>query len=145
MSDPIEPLIPSLWFERIEKIAGGYLGGVENSLRHAAHLLQLTPTSFRDEVRLGANEAEFEALLDAGAFDSAARHLVGGPTALSVKTDSGEGAYRVTIACSLLGRAVSGRGKTEATAILDAWTTRLLNLKSQYRAGSAQFSAAGRA
>ena len=134
MSDFIEPLTPPIWFERVEKIAGGHLGSEENALRHAAHLLQLTPAPFRDVVRLGADEVEFEALLDAGAFDVAARHLVGQPTALSIEPDRAKGAYRATIGCSILGRAISGRGETEASAILDAWTACLLSLRSEYGA-----------
>ncbi len=134
MDDSIEPLDPSLWFERIEKIASGDLGSVENALRHAAHLLQLTPAPFRDGVRLGSDEAEFEALLDAGSFDAAARRLVGQPTALAVEADHAGAVYRVTMGCPILRRAISGRGKTEASAILDAWTKCLLNLRSEYGA-----------
>lgn len=131
MDDTIEPLVPSLWFERIEMIANGRLASVENALRHASHLLQLTPHALRDVVRLGTGEAEFEALLDARAFDKAARYLVGQPTALSVEADSAEAVHRATIGCSILGRAISGSGATEASAILDAWTTCLLTLRSQ--------------
>jgi hypothetical protein len=134
MSEPIEPLDPSLWFERIEKVAHGHLGTVENALRHAAHLLQLTPTPFRDVVRLGIDEVGFEALLDAGDFDTAARHLVGQPTALSVEADQKEPNFQATIGCSILGRAIRGRGDTVATAILDAWTTCLIGLRSEYGA-----------
>lgn len=134
MSDSIEPLVPRLWFERIEKVAGGHLGSVENALRHTAHLLQLTPTPFRNVVRLGIDEERFEALLEAGDFDAAARHLVGQPTALSVQADREESKFRATISCSILGRAISGSGETVASAILDAWTTCLLGLRLEYGA-----------
>lgn len=130
----IEPLIPSLWFERIEMIARGQMGGMENALRHAAHLLQLTPAPFREVVRLGSDEASFEELLEAGSFDAAARHLIGQPTALSVEVDSDEVTYRATISCSILGRSVGGCGGTQASAILNAWTACLLSLKSEYGA-----------
>ena len=126
MSEPIEPLVPSLWFERIEMVAGGHLGTVENTLRHAAHLLQLTPTPFREVVRLGIDEEGFEALLDAGDFDTAARHLVGQPTALSIDADQGKSKFKATINCSILGRAIRGSGETVAIAVLDAWTTCLI-------------------
>ena len=132
MSDSIEPLIPRLWFERIERIAQGHLGSVENALRHAAHLVQLTPDLFRDVVRLGADEERFEALLEAGDLDPAARYLIGQPTALSVEDDREEPGYRATIQCSILGRAISGSGKSVASAILDAWTKCLLGLRSEY-------------
>ena len=133
MNDTIEPLLPSLWFERIEKIAAGHLGRTENALRHAGHLLQLTPLCFRDVVRLGIDEESFEALLEAGDFDTAARYLVGQPTALSVEGDR-EAAFRATISCSILGRAINGSGGTAAEAIVDAWTTCLLGLRSEYGA-----------
>ena len=132
MSEPIEPLVPSLWFERIEKIANGHLGAVENALRHAAHLVQLAPTPFRAAVRLGVDEKGFEALLDAGDFDNAAHHLIGQPAALSVERNLHQPEYHATINCSILGRAIRGNGETVATAILEAWTTCLLGLRLQY-------------
>jgi hypothetical protein len=64
MTNEIEPLDAALWLRRIEKMARGGLGSIENSLRHAAHLLQLTPSPFRHAVRLSLDEAAFEALLD---------------------------------------------------------------------------------
>lgn len=132
MSEPIEPLVPSIWFERIEMVAQGHLGTVENALRHAAHLLQLTPAPFREVVRLGIDEEGFEALLDAGDFDTAARHLVGQPTALSIDADQGKSKFKATINCSILGRAIRGSGETVAIAVLDAWTTCLIGLRSEY-------------
>jgi hypothetical protein len=96
------------------------LRGVEKSLRHAAHLLQLTPKRFRHVLRLSLNERAFEALLDAGEFDAAARHLVAQPTALSVGEGS-NGAIRAMISCEILNRVISGTGETAAIAILDAW------------------------
>ena len=134
MSDSTEPLISNLWFERIEKVASGGLGSVENALRHAAHLLQLTPTPFRDVVRLGIDEEGFEALLDSGDFDTAARHLIGQPTALSVEAEQNEVKFRATISCPILGRAISCSAETVASAILAAWTTCLLGLRSEYGA-----------
>ena len=131
MTDEIEPLAPALWFRRIETIARGELSSVEASLRHAAHLLQLTPAPFRDVVRPSLNEDDFEALLEAGQFDTAARYLVAQPTALSVDEDS-DGCVRAVISCVILKRAIHGTGETVATAILDAWTTCLLALRTTF-------------
>jgi hypothetical protein len=133
MTDEIEPLDAALWFRRIEMIARGELGGVENSLRHAAHLLQLAPRPFRHAVRLSLNEAAFEALLDRGEFDNAARHLVAQPTALSVN-EGQDGPVRATIRCIILKRAIDGTGDTVATAVLAAWTTCLLALRTEFGA-----------
>ena len=133
MTNDIEPLAAALWFRRIDMIGRGALDSVENSLRHAAHLLQLTPSPFRHLVRLSVDEAVFESLLEAGEFDAAARHLVAQPTALSVDEVPGD-PVRATISCAILGRAVHGTGDTVATAILNAWTTCLLALRAEYGA-----------
>jgi hypothetical protein len=133
MTDDIEPLPPALWFRRIEMIANGELTSVANSLRHAAHLLQLTPRPFRHVVHLSLDEDAFEALLEAEQFDTAARHLIAQPTALSVDQDS-EGSVRAVISCVILGRAIHGTGESVATAVLDAWTTCLLALRTQFGA-----------
>jgi hypothetical protein len=133
MTDEIEPLDAPLWFRRIEMIARGELRGVENSLRHAAHLLQLTPGPFRHVVRPSIDEAAFEALLDKGEFDTAARHLVAQPTALSVD-EASDGFVRATISCVILKRAIDGTGDTVASAVLAAWTTCLLALRTEFGA-----------
>lgn len=133
MTDDIEPLAPALWFRRIEMISRGELRSVENSLRHAAHLLRLTPAPFREVVRLSLDEDVFEALLEAGEFDTAARHLVAQPTALSVDQDP-DGPIRAVIGCVILKRAIHGTGETVAAAVLDAWTTYLLALRTEFGA-----------
>lgn len=133
MIDDIEPLAPALWFRRIEMIARRELPSVENSLRHAAHLLQLTPGPFRQEVRLSLDEDDYEALLQAGEWDTAARHLVAEPAALTVDEDA-EGTVRAAISCAILNRTIQGTGDTVATAVLDAWTTCLLALRSEFGA-----------
>jgi len=131
MNDEIEPLAPALWFLRIEKIARGELAGMENSLRHAAHLLQLTPKPFRHVVRLSLDPDAFEALLDAGDFDTAARDLVAPPAALSVELDSTPLVHAV-ISCTILKKTVHGTGDTIAEAVLSAWTRCLLALRTKF-------------
>ena len=127
MTHGIEPLEASLWFARIELIARGGLGSVENSLRHAAHLMQLAPASFRPAAQWAADERAFEALLDAEDFDSAARCLVD-PEQLGLRAPNGRAAA-ARIACPLLDRVIDGVGGTIAAAVLDAWTKRLLALR----------------
>ena len=133
MTDDIEPLAPALWFGRIEMIARGELSSVENSLRHAAHLLQLTPRPFRHLVRLSLDEDVFEALLEAGELDTAARHLVAQPTALTVDEDP-DGPIHAVISCAIVKRAIHGTGNTVAAAVLNAWTTCLLALRTEFGA-----------
>lgn len=132
MTDHIEPLSPALWFQRIEKVANGELANIENALRHASHLLQITPEPFRHVVRLAIHENRFEALLEAGDFDSAARHLVAQPTALTVEEDHDEPRVKATISCAILNRTIVGTGETVASAILSAWTTCLLALGTEF-------------
>lgn len=134
MADYVEPLDPILWFTRIELIADGALGCVENSLRHAAHLLQLSPLPLRPFVGLSIDVELFEALLDSGDFDTAARHLVAHPTALSVDRANGAKLIAATIKCSALGRNIRGVADTVANAVLDAWTTCLLAVKTEFGA-----------
>ena len=132
MTNYVEPLEPALWFARIEKIANGELGCIENALRHAAHLLQLTPIPLRQQVGLAIDVDTFEALLETGDFDTAAKHLVARPTALGVKTGDETRTIRARIKCVVLNRNIDGHGDTVATAVLDAWTTCLLALRAEF-------------
>jgi hypothetical protein len=131
MVDDLEPLDSMLWFRRIELIANGELGCIESSLRHASHLLQLAPLSLRPQVALSIDEESFEALLSAGDFDTAARYLVAQPTALSIE-GPGVDLVKATIRCSILNRTIHGIGKTVAQAVLDAWATCLLCVRTEY-------------
>ena len=131
MTGEIEPLDPHLWFERIEMISNGELQQIENALRHAGHLAQLAPIAFRTHVGLSIAEAEFEALLESGDFDAAARCLQPGVSYLEPQAQG----LRVSVAIKslLLERTFEGRGETLASAILSAWTASLLALRSAYR------------
>lgn len=128
MGNEIEPLTPELWFERIEVIARRELRNTENSLRHALHLLQLSPPEFRPPNHIQIDEAEYEALLEAGDLDTAARCLVDAPT-LSVRMSSTEDGIKVAVRCSTLNLTMIGEGVSEADAILQAWAECLLKLK----------------
>lgn len=128
MQDDIEPLPPELWFERIEAIARRELGETENCLRHAFHLLQLTPREFRPREYGKLDEAGYEALLDSGELEAAARTLVAAPT-LSVTTKTAGTGVKVAIRCNTLERMVIGEGASVADAILQAWTQCLLMLR----------------
>ncbi len=134
MADYVEPLDAILWFNRIELIADGALGCVENSLRHASHLLQLAPELLRPFVGLSIGVESFEALLDSGDFDTAARHLVVQPTVLSVDGAEDDKLITATIKCSALGVNIHGVGETVADAVLDAWTTCLLAVRTEFGA-----------
>ncbi len=127
-----EPLATSLWFQRIAVIATGGLGGIENSLRHAAHLVQLAPISFRRVMPSLLEESAFEALLESGDFDAAARQLFAPPTKLLIETSSNERPLRAVIRCAILRRPVDSTADTAAAAILGAWAKWLITLRLEF-------------
>ena len=128
MQDDIDPLPAELWFERIEAISRQQFGGTESCLRHAFHLLQLTPREFRPPEYRKLDEASYEALLNAGDLEAAAQTLVAAPT-LTVSTTSIGGRVKVAVRCSKLDRTIIGEGHSVADAILQAWAECLLKLR----------------
>lgn len=129
MPDDITPLPLDLWFERVDLIARGALGSTENALRHACHLLQLVPEPLSLCVNWKVDEDRIEQLLEAQEFDDAARHLLGNARWLSVTSAPGE-AYRATLTCTLSQQAITGRGVSEAAAILAASTACLFEIRT---------------
>ena len=134
MDEEIEPLDAAMWCRRIEMIANRELGSVENALRHASHLMLLAPAPFRQHVGFAIDEQRFEALLDCGEFDAAARYLLAQPSAMTIRPAADADAITATIKCSVSERAIEGHGETIANAVLDAWTTHLLSLRTQFHA-----------
>ena len=130
MQKNIEPLNSVAWFRRIEMIANGELASTENALRHALHLLQLSPHEFRPREYQPIDEESFEGLLEAGELDSAARRLVAAPSLTVSSTENADG-VEVAIRCRDLGRTLFGRGDSVAAAILQVWATCLLSLRSE--------------
>ena len=130
MQEDIEPLPADLWFERIEMIANGELASTESALRHALHLLQLSPPECRPSGYVAIDEERYETLLEAGDLDAAARCLLWAPT-LTVNATSTAGGVEVSLGCKSLKRTIVGKGDSVATAILQAWTKCLLTLRSK--------------
>ena len=137
----IEPLPAELWFDRIEMIGRGELGPTENALRHAFHLLQLTPHEFRPREYGMIDETDYEALLEAGDLEGAAGRLVAAPTLIVVTESCAEGVEAV-IRCRKLNKTVLGTGDTPAAAILQAWAKCLCELREEL--GPNRFSEAMR-
>jgi hypothetical protein len=130
MHEDVEPLSPEIWFERIEMIANDQFRSTENALRHALHLLQLTPREFRPREYGSIDEGGYEALLEAGDLEAAARSLVAAPT-LVVTATSNASCAEAAIRCSAMNLTVSGSGDSVAAAILQAWAKCLLILRSE--------------
>ncbi|HEU4650593.1 MAG TPA: hypothetical protein VFS49_04190, partial [Croceibacterium sp.] len=131
MCGNIEPLAPSLWFQRIAVIAAGELNSIENSLRHASHLIQLAPIAFRKVLPSFDNDDAFEALLESEDLESAARQLVGPGVTLLIEASCHDKPTRAVIACPDLRRTVDGTGDTVASAVLAAWANWLTALRAQ--------------
>jgi hypothetical protein len=127
-----EPLGAGVWFQRIAVIAAGELGSIENSLRHAAHLVQLAPISFRKAMPSVVDESAFEALLESGDFDTAARQLFAPSATLLIETSSDDSPLRAIVGCPILNRSVDGTGDSTAAAILSAWANRLVTLRLEF-------------
>ena len=128
----IEPLEPGLWFGAVRKLARRIErrgdGELERLLRHAYHLLQLTPRHFRDAVPTRVSEGAFEALLDEGQFEAAAHALAGGP-AVSLLRPAGnpcEARARANAAFDAAAQAAD-RGAAQ----LLAWTRWVLALEGR--------------
>lgn len=121
--DDVEPLDSNLWFERLEAIARGDLGTLENSLRDAFHLVQLTPARFRRSVRPKLKEDSFEALLEGGDFEQAARNLLLCEAAPSSGRREGSAGFESKLACPQCASLIVSAGTCAGAAVLGCWLT----------------------
>jgi len=78
------------------------------------------------------DEDAFEALLEAGDYDTAARQLFVTPTTLLIETSVDERPLRAVIGCAILKRPVDGTGESAAAAMLDAWAKWLVTLRLEF-------------
>ena len=116
-NDQLSPIDADLWFERLAMIASGELRSLERSLRHAFHLVQLTPEEFRRSVRPAADEPSYEALLDQCQFEQAARCLINYPTPPMVAL-AGPPLVEAEMTCELCGSLFRGASDNAGSAIL---------------------------
>lgn len=119
-NDGTAPLRADLWFERLEMVARGELGSLENSLRHTFHLVQLTPLQFRRSVRPKLDEDSFEALLEAGHLQAAATCLIRYPSSPSLATRH-SGAFEAALLCAQCAFRFTSLGSCAGSAALGCW------------------------
>jgi hypothetical protein len=128
----IEPMEPSIWFERLGKLLASAVekgaASPESVIRQAFHLVKLAPGPFREILPIDLDEERMERLLGCGGYESAVMALIGDRTTFSVHKVAGE--QTVTAALSLDPHAQAGLGAHSscAKAMLQAWVLCLANV-----------------
>ena len=128
----VEPLEPALWLAALRKLASRVAtddSGIEELLRHALHLLQLTPEPLRGVLPHGLDEASFEHQLECRAFESAALALMGPHMALELTRIPAQ-AFIAKAWLSEDSRSISVTSPRAASALLGAWCSALFGLSA---------------
>jgi hypothetical protein len=128
--EDIEPLEPELWLDRLRTLAAGKsrtTEDLERALRHAYHLIKLTPRPLRHLIRCKLDEAEFEALMIARAWDSAALALACEPLGLRVNRAPGTETIEVEVYNPYDPSSQLRTGASLATALFEAWLAYLIS------------------
>lgn len=122
-NDDIEPLEPAMWFERWRWLSGQdyeQAEFLERSLRHGFHLIQLTPGPLKHVFRCARLEDEFEQLLEARAYVSAALSLISSSVGYQIRSldpDRSE----ATVSARHVPKEFKASGSTAESALLRAW------------------------
>ena len=135
MVDDIEPLEPALWFGALKKLAlllDETTGNeeLERLLRHAYHLLQLTPRPLRLSIKSDLSESKFERLLEDRAFKAAAKARVGQPMTYAV-TRLKSDLFEAKVSLPRQTGSVAVRSDDFATALLAGWARCLIALEAR--------------
>lgn len=123
----IEPLELFEWFDRarvlLDKLnAIDPDSGIESALRRAFHFAQLTPHPLRDLVSPSISEADYEILLDNGAYVSAALALIGARVGYQLMRSINSDDVEATVCFSTdQSDAIPSTSECAATAILGSW------------------------
>ncbi len=130
---PVEPLAPQSWFRALGKLAERVDGATsdqhETLLRHAYHLLLLTPRPLKSIVRSDLTEANYEQLLDCGAFEAAAVGLIGRPVTYAIRRREAD-LVEAQVCLPGQARPITARAAGLAMALLAAWTQCLVALEA---------------
>jgi hypothetical protein len=126
----IQPLEPARWFSAVRKLAQrcrqADANELESLLRHGYHLMQLAPVPFRQSLGVHTPESVFEALLENGELETAARALLGSSAFACCSRASANPVERIAPATEL---ALVAEVGPEA-ALLLSWSHRLLALRA---------------
>lgn len=129
--DSIEPLGLRSWLTSVRRLSAAATTGqapLGSALRHAFHLVQLTPHALRSSVAAALSERAFEQLLEAEIYDIAAQALVGSPAGLALVRQPGSRAVFAEVRFPDGPGVGCGEGRTIARAILQAWCRAVLAL-----------------
>lgn len=132
----IEPIDTELWFGALsvlqQRRMGAVVSDLERQLRHAYHLQQLAPRSLRELVCSTCDEKTYETYLESGAYDLAARALVGHQLSYVLRIH-GEHAVEAIVRLPGDTAGSSIHATNAASALLGAWLCCLQKLKSLAR------------
>lgn len=126
----VAPIGADIWFSRFRRVARGELSGLESSLRHSFHLVQLTPLPFRYSASPRLDEGTFEGLLEAGDLHSAATNLIAYPSAPAV-SGSNIAAFRAALLCVQCSYEFVGTGTNSGSAALACWLDYIARLPNE--------------
>lgn len=130
----IEPLEPAMWFGAIAKLEQRRIRSAEiefdRLLRHAYHLLQLTPRPLRSIIRSELSETQYDVLLGARALESAAMGLIGQPMRYGlVRLIAGHFEAKVWLTDSA--EPTSVHSTFVASALLGAWAQTIVAMDTR--------------
>ena len=131
----IEPLSPSIWFQRLEwlrdrlaPIACLDTPESERLIRHAFHLTQLAPGPFGEIAKSSITEEQIESLLDASESFSAVSGLMNCHLKLSMRQH--ENGFHAIVSSEVFATVVSQEASCPEVAALAAWVNCLLAIKT---------------
>ena len=126
----IEALDRNTWERALTELSGRSVKGecISRSLRHAFHLVQLTPSSLTHVVRCSLNEAKFENLLETEAFGEAALALLGDRLDYSLSHSASAGDVFAKVWYSEYQERCERTRDSAAAALFTAWMGCILSV-----------------
>jgi hypothetical protein len=130
----IEPLETGLWFQEWGKLvlrSRETDEELERVLRHAFHLVQLAPRPLRHVISCPLSEQQFEAVLEAQAWESATVALLGNYLGFVTSRHCGETVFTAEVSNPDDPARHRASDRSFARAVLGAWLSYLVMLGSE--------------